>query len=46
MKLTCSTFYVDNRDPGRCKNGDRFLVKVAGKKPRRFDSEPIYIICE
>merc|ERR1719318_66293 len=36
MKLTCSTFFVDNRDPGRCKNGDRFLVKVAGKKPRRY----------
>jgi len=36
MKLTCSTFFVDNRDPGRCKNGDRFLVKVNGKKPMRY----------
>merc|ERR1712042_122230 len=37
MKLTCSTFFVDNRDPGRCKNGDRFLVKVTGtKRPMRY----------
>eukprot|EP00092_Neocalanus_flemingeri_P020397 GFUD01022096.1.p1 GENE.GFUD01022096.1~~GFUD01022096.1.p1 ORF type:complete len:176 (+),score=33.13 GFUD01022096.1:57-584(+) len=37
MKLTCSTFFVDNRDPGRCKNGDRFLVKVPGnKRPMRY----------
>merc|ERR1712128_70687 len=37
MKLTCSTFFVDNRDPGRCKNGDRFLVKVPNtKKPMRY----------
>ena len=39
MKLTCSTFFVDNRDPGRCKNGDRFLVKVNGKKPMRFEQK-------
>merc|ERR1712142_1005522 len=36
MKLTCSKFFIDNRDPGRCKNGDRFLVKVTGKKPMRY----------
>merc|ERR1719209_110612 len=36
MKLTCSTFFVDNRDPGRCKNGDRFLVKVPTQKPMRY----------
>merc|ERR1712025_1026250 len=37
MKLTCSSFFVDNRDPIKCKKGDRFLVKVSGhRKPMSY----------
>merc|ERR1719244_288584 len=37
MKLTCSTFFVDNRDRARCRKGDRFLVKVPqSKQPMRY----------
>merc|ERR1712123_50568 len=28
MKMTCQKFYVDNRDPYKCKRGDTFNVKA------------------
>merc|ERR1712145_8286 len=31
IKLTCSKFLVDNRDPMHCKKGDSFITKPAAK---------------
>merc|ERR1719474_2255656 len=36
MKMTCQKFYVDNRDPYKCKRGDTFNVKSAGGKPMSY----------
>ena len=34
MRMTCQKFYVDNRDPYKCKRGDTFTVKSKGRKPK------------
>merc|ERR1712128_159912 len=36
MKMTCQKFYVDNRDPYKCKRGDTFNVKAKGGKPMSY----------
>merc|ERR1711931_309729 len=36
MKLTCTKFYVDNRDPYKCRRGDVFNVRSTGGKPMKF----------
>merc|ERR1712123_560525 len=32
IKMTCQKFYVDNRDPYKCKRGDTFNIKAKGGK--------------
>jgi len=34
LELTCSKFFVDNRDPWKCKRGDQFWTKSGDTKPR------------
>merc|ERR1719219_3214268 len=36
MRMTCQKFYVDNRDPYKCKRGDTFTVKSKGRKPKAY----------
>jgi len=36
LQLTCTKFYVDNRDPWKCKRGDTFTTKSGDTKPRVF----------
>merc|ERR1712013_444327 len=36
MRMTCRKFYVDNRDPYKCKRGDTYTVKSKGRKPKAY----------
>merc|ERR1711970_1359808 len=34
--LTCGAFFLPNKDPFKCRRGDRMYVKASGTKPRPY----------
>merc|ERR1711915_444921 len=34
--LTCGSFFLPNKDPQKCRRGDRMYVRSAGTQPRAY----------